>query len=74
MFGIITNRCSLKHYLNEFERAVKFKDLSSLEIQNYIETREPMIKQEHAIQGKGALFVEKIEGDYYNIVDCHCLS
>ena len=59
-----------KHYLNEFEESrVKFKNLSSLEIQNYIETREPMDKAgAYAIQGKGALLVEKIEGDYYNIV------
>jgi len=53
-----------KHYLNEFEESrVKFKNLSSLEIQNYIETREPMDKAgAYAIQGKGALLVEKIEG------------
>lgn len=57
-------------FLNEFEESrVKFKDLSSLEIHNYIKTGEPMDKAgAYAIQGKGALFVEKIEGDYYNIV------
>jgi septum formation protein len=59
-----------KRYLNEFEESrVKFKDISDFEIQNYIKTREPMDKAgAYAIQGKGALLVEKIEGDYYNIV------
>jgi len=57
-------------YLNEFEESrVKFKVLSSEEIHNYIKTGEPMDKAgAYGIQGKGALFVEKIEGDYYNIV------
>ncbi len=60
-----TNIC-----LKEFEESqVKFKDLSSSEIQNYVETGEPLDKAgAYAIQGKGALFVEKIYGDYYNIV------
>ena len=68
--GLSLVDAATKHYLNEFEESrVKFKNLSSLEIQNYIKTREPMDKAgAYAIQGKGALLVEKIEGDYYNIV------
>ena len=50
-------------------KAVKFKQLSKSEIQNYIATGEPMDKAgSYGIQGLGALLVEKIEGCYYNIV------
>jgi len=68
--GLSLVDASTKRYVSDFEESrVKFKELSSLEIQNYIKTGEPMDKAgAYGIQGKGALFVEKIEGDYYNIV------
>jgi len=68
--GLSLVDAATRRYINEFQESrVKFKDLSSLEIQNYIKTGEPMDKAgAYGIQGKGALFVEKIEGDYYNIV------
>lgn len=48
---------------------VKMRDYSEEEIERYIATGEPMDKAgAYGIQGKGALLVEKIEGDYYNIV------
>lgn len=48
---------------------VKFKSLTKKEIKDYIATGEPMDKAgAYGIQGKGALFVEKINGDYYNVV------
>lgn len=51
------------------ESRVKFKNLSKGEIENYINTGEPLDKAgAYGIQGKGALLVEKIEGCYYNIV------
>ncbi|MDI3480496.1 MAG: nucleoside triphosphate pyrophosphatase [Tepidanaerobacteraceae bacterium] len=51
------------------ESRVRFKNLTSREIKNYINTGEPFDKAgAYGIQGKGSLFIEKIEGCYYNIV------
>ncbi|MEQ8189667.1 MAG: Maf family protein [Candidatus Eremiobacterota bacterium] len=48
---------------------VKFRELSSMEIDSYISTGEPFDKAgAYGIQGKGALFVEYINGCYYNVV------
>lgn len=48
---------------------VYFKSLRDEEIHNYIASGEPMDKAgAYGIQGKAALFVEKIEGDYFNVV------
>lgn len=48
---------------------VEFFALSDEEILNYIDTKEPMDKAgSYGIQGKGALFVKKIVGDYYSVV------
>jgi len=48
---------------------VRFRELTDREIDEYIATGEPMDKAgAYGIQGKGALLVERIEGDYYNIV------
>jgi len=48
---------------------VKFAKMSSEEIEYYISTKEPMGKAgAYAIQGFASLFIEKIEGDYWNVV------
>lgn len=48
---------------------VEFYDLSDGEINAYIETREPFDKAgAYGIQGRGALFVKRIDGDYCNVV------
>ncbi|MEC1627259.1 Maf family nucleotide pyrophosphatase [Bacillus mojavensis] len=48
---------------------VVFWPLSEEDIWTYIETKEPMDKAgAYGIQGKGALFVKKIDGDYYSVV------
>lgn len=48
---------------------VTFKELTESEIEAYVETGEPLDKAgAYGIQEKGAVFVEKIDGDYSNVV------
>ena len=48
---------------------VKFKDLSAKDIKDYIQTNESLDKAgAYGIQGYGALLVEEIQGDHFNIV------
>lgn len=48
---------------------VHFRTLSDTEIDAYIASSEPMDKAgAYGIQGLGALFVEKLVGDYFNVV------
>ena len=48
---------------------VHFRPLSPEEIYRYIATKEPMDKAgAYGIQGGGSLFVDKITGDYYNVM------
>lgn len=48
---------------------VRFAELSDAEIDWYIRTGEPFGKAgAYGIQGKASLFIEEIEGDYFNIM------
>ena len=48
---------------------IRFKLLTDREIRAYIQTGEPMDKAgAYGIQGGAALFVERICGDYFNVV------
>ncbi len=48
---------------------VRFAQLSDAEIESYVGTGEPMDKAgAYAVQGRGSLFIEGIEGDYWNVV------
>lgn len=48
---------------------VTFSEISDDEILKYIETGEPLDKAgAYGIQGKGGVFVERINGCYYNVV------
>ncbi len=51
------------------ETAVTFWDLTEKEICDYIKTGEPFDKAgAYGIQGKGALLVKGINGDFYNVM------
>lgn len=48
---------------------IYFRELSPEEIGAYVATGEPMDKAgAYGIQGKAALFVKGLEGDYYNVM------
>lgn len=48
---------------------VQFYELTDKEIEDYIKTNQPFDKAgSYAIQGAGAAFVKKIDGDFYNVV------
>lgn len=48
---------------------VIFKTLTEIQIKEYVTTGEPLDKAgAYAVQGLGRAFIEKIEGDYWNLV------
>jgi septum formation protein len=59
-----------KNVVNFFERTeVKFKKLNEAFLNSYLETDEPYDKAgAYGLQGIGSTFVEKIEGDYFNVI------
>jgi septum formation protein len=59
------HNCVVRH-----ERTrVRFTRMSEQQIDWYVSTGEPMDKAgAYAVQGKAALFIEEIQGDYFNVV------
>ena len=48
---------------------VYFKKLSREDIRAYVRTKEPLDKAgAYAVQGLGAVFIEKIDGDFFNVM------
>ncbi|MCA1816828.1 MAG: Maf family protein [Acidobacteria bacterium] len=48
---------------------VKFAEMSDAEVDWYVATGEPRDKAgAYAVQGRAALFIEAVEGDYWNVV------
>lgn len=53
----------------EEETTVYFRELTRSEISAYVATGEPLDKAgAYGIQGKASLFIEGIDGDYYNVM------
>lgn len=51
------------------ETAVKFRELSDREINAYVASGEPFDKAgSYGVQGRASVFVERIEGDFFNVV------
>ena len=67
-FTILDTSSNAKH-TESVETRVWFRELSDGQIEAYVRTGEPLDKAgAYAIQGQGAALVEKIEGDYENVV------
>ena len=56
--------------LSQWERTrVFFREMTDREIDDYIATGEPMDKAgAYGYQGRASLYVERIEGDFFNVV------
>lgn len=68
--GYCVIHCKSGAAIAKYEKTdVSFRTLSEKEIEAYIKSREPMDKAgAYGIQEKGSIFIEKIEGDYFNVV------
>ena len=65
----IIDALSKKALVRSVESRVTIKNLSHEEIRAYIESKEPFDKAgAYAVQEKGGMFVEKVEGSYTNVV------
>ncbi|HGM3505729.1 TPA: nucleoside triphosphate pyrophosphatase [Clostridioides difficile] len=65
----LINLCEDKKVIDYVISNVKFKTLSEQDIEDYLKTNESFDKAgAYGIQGYGALLVEEIIGDYFNIV------
>jgi septum formation protein len=64
---VLTRGEQLISFVSEAE--VSMKNISDLEIRNYIQTQEPMDKAgAYAIQGEGGNLVDHYKGDFFTIV------
>ena len=65
----IVDAATRKEATSSVKTSVKIKRMSDQEIESYVTTGEPLGKAgAYAVQGKGAIFIEKINGCYYNVV------
>lgn len=65
----ITDSQTNKLISNFEETKVYMRKITDREVEDYIKTKEPFGKAgAYAIQGKGSVFVEKIQGDFFNVV------
>ena len=65
----ILDTSTKKEITKAVKSLVKFKKMSQEEINEYVKTGEPMDKAGgYGIQDKGAVFIEYVVGDYFNVV------
>ena len=65
----LPRRIAFKTTMAAEHTAVRFRTLTPEEIARYIATGEPMDKAgAYGIQGRGALFVAHLDGDYFNVM------
>ena len=66
---VILDLDNKKEIVDVVKTRVKFRKWSNEEINNYVESGEPLDKAAaYAIQGRAASFVEEIHGCFYNVV------
>ncbi|MDZ5034758.1 Maf family protein, partial [Clostridium perfringens] len=66
---VVINMYNKKIEQESLYTEVKFSNLSDEEIKAYIKTGEPFDKAgAYGIQGYGGVFIESINGCYYNVV------
>ncbi|GBE35577.1 septum formation protein Maf [bacterium BMS3Bbin06] len=65
----IMDSVSGKTLSRSVETKVYFKKLDMEEIRAYVRSKEPLDKAgAYAIQGRGAVFIKKIDGDFFNVM------
>ena len=65
----VLDTASQKTVSRSVETTVYMKKLTSGEMDNYVKSGEPLDKAgAYAVQGLGAVIIERIEGDYFNVM------
>jgi septum formation protein len=71
----IMDTASKKILSRSVETKVYFKKLGRKEINEYVRSKEPLDKAgAYAIQGLGSVFIERIDGDFLNVVGLPLLA
>lgn len=65
----VIDAATMREVVDSEVTKVKFRELSEEEIEFYVKTGEPLDKAGgYAIQGLASVFIERIEGDFWNVV------
>lgn len=65
----VIDAATMREIVDSEVTKVKFRELSEEEIELYVKTGEPLDKAGgYAIQGLASVFIERIEGDFWNVV------